>query len=172
MRLSGCLPVLGRRVMVMLGVAGMLLVASSAHAQVAAPAQAAQPEPPDPFMFTSTAPVMVLLSINQGQEAAFESGFNEMRNGLAAAAKPEFQAQAKSMQLLKVDLPPAAGQPVVYVLYLDPPLTTVSYDFTKIFYYSGAFDVSTPELRKKVDDIYAKFTAAVAGRNLWPIVKK
>ena len=172
MRLSGSLPAVGRRVVVALSVAGMLLVASTVHAQVAAPAQAGQPEPPDPFMFKSATPVMVLLSINQGQEATFEDGFSQMKAGLAAADKPEFQQQARTMQLMKVDLPVAAGQPVVYVLYLDPPMTTVSYDFTKIFYYSGAFDVSTIELRKEVDAIYAKFTASLASQNLWPLVKK
>lgn len=172
MRLSGLLSVTGRRVMVALGVAGMLLVASSVHAQDAPAQAAAQPEAPDAFKFSTATPVMVLLSINQGQEMSFESAFNELKDGLAATGKPEFQAQAKSMQLLKVNLPAVAGAPGVYIMYLNPPLTTVSYDFTKIFYYSGAFDVSTPELRKKVDDIYAKFTAAVASQNLWPVVQK
>ena len=172
MRLLGSMPVLVRRVVVALGVAGMLLVASPVRAQDAAASQQAAQDEPDPFMFKSATPVMVLLSINQGQEATFESGYREMIAGLMAGAKPEFQAQAKSMQLMKVDLPTTAGQPVVYVLYLNPPITTLSYDFTKIFYYNEAFDVSTIEARKKVDDIYAKFTASLASRNLWPLVMK
>ena len=40
MRLSGVLPVMGRRVVVALGVAGLLMVATSVQAQTAAPAQA------------------------------------------------------------------------------------------------------------------------------------
>lgn len=170
MRLSGFLPVIGRRVLVALGVAGMLMVAASAQAQTAA--AAAQPEQADPFKFDGTKPVMVLLSVKQGQEASFESAFSEMRAVLTAATKPEFQAQGKSMQLMKVDLPLPPEQPAVYLLYLDPPVPGLSYDITQIMYYAGAFDVSTPELRKKVDDHYAKFTASLASRNIWPIVKK
>ena len=169
MRLSGFLPVMGRRVIVAVGVAVMLMVTASAQAQTP-PAAAAQPEPPDTLKFASATPVMLLLSIKPGQEATFEQGFTEMKAGLAAA-KPEHQAQAKSMQLMKVDLA-AAGQPVIYILYLDPPVTDLSYDLTKIHYYGGAFDVSTVEARKKVDDLYAKFTASLAGVNAWPIVKK
>lgn len=174
MRLSGILPVVGRRVVVALGVTGMLLVASSAQAQDPPPAAAAaaQPQPPDPFVFPGTNPVMVLLSIKQGQDAAFEAGFSEMKAGLTAAVKPEFQAQGKSLQLMKVDAMPAAGQPILYIMYLDPPVATLSYDFTQILYYGGAFDVSTPELRKKVDELYAKFTASLESRNIWPILKK
>jgi hypothetical protein len=171
MWLSGFLPVVGRRVVVALGVAVMMMVAASAQAQTDPPAAAAaQPEAPDTLKFASASPVMLLLSIKPGQEATFEQGFAEMRAGLAAA-KPEHQAQAKSMQLMKVDLA-AAGQPVIYILFLDPPVTDLSYDLTKIHYYGGAFDVSTVEARKKVDDLYAKFTASLAGVNAWPIVKK
>ena len=171
MRLSGFLPVVGRRVMVALGVAVMMMVAASAQAQTA-PAAAAQPEPPDLFKFDGSKPVMVLLSVTKGQEAAFEAGFGEMKAGLAASTKPEFQAQAKSMQLLKVDAVPPDGQPSLYLMFLDPPLTNVSYDITKTLYYSGAFDVSTPELRKKVDEIYDKFKVSLANQTIWPIVKK
>ena len=170
MRLSGVLPVVGRRVVVALGAAVMLLMAASAQAQT--PAAAAQPDPPDPFKFDGTKPVMVLLSVTKGQEATFEAGFNEMKAGLAASSKPEFQAQAKSLNLLKVDAVPPEGQPALYLMFLDPPLSNVSYDITKTLYYSGAFDVSTPELRKKVDEIYDKFKASLTNQTIWPIVKK
>ena len=172
MRLSGFLPVMSRRVLVALGVAGMLLVASSGYAQVAAPAQEGQPEVKDAFKFDGSTSVMVLWSVKQGQEAAFEEAFNEMKAGLVGATKPAFQAQGNSMQLMKVDAPPAAGQPVLYLLFLDPPVTDLSYNITQVLYYGGAFDVETPEARKKVDDLYAKFTAALASQNIWPIVKK
>ncbi len=173
MRLSGFLPVMGRRVLVALSVAGLLMVATSVQAQVAAPAQAAaQPEPPDPLKFNGATSIMVLLSVKQGQEATFESAFNEMKAGLAAGAKPEFQAQAKTMQFMKVDAVPPPDQPILYLLFLDPPVTDLSYNITQILYYGGAFDVSTPELRKKVDDLYTKFTASLANQNIWPIVKK
>jgi hypothetical protein len=170
MRLSGSVPVLGRRMMVGLAMAGMLLVAAPGFAQD--PAAAGAQEPPDMLLFKTAAPVMMVLSVNQGQEATFESGYRDVIAGLNAASKPEFQQQAQSMQLMKVDLPPSAGQPVLYLIYLNPPMTMVSYDFTKILYYSGAFDISTPEARTKVDDIFAKFKVALAGTNVWPLAKK
>ena len=172
MRLSGSLPVVGRRVMVALGVAVMLMVAASAQAQTAPAAAAAQPPAEDPFKFDGSKPVMLLLSVTQGQEAAFEAAIGEMKAGLAAATKPEFQAQGKSIQMMKVDAPLPAGQPAVYLVFLDPPVKDVSYDITQILYYGGAFDVSTPELRKKVDELYAKFTSSLASRNIWPLAKK
>jgi hypothetical protein len=162
MRLSGFLPGMGRRVVVAIGVVGMLMVSHPALAQDAAAAgQTAQPEAPDPFKFSAASPVMVLLSIKQGQEAVF-----------AAATKPEFQEQSRSLQLMKVDASPPVGQPALYIMFLDSPVVGVSYDFTQIFYYGGAFNVETPEARKKVDDIYAKFTTSLESRNIWPIVKK
>ena len=174
MRLSGFLPVMGRRVVVALGVAVMLMVATPAQAQVTPPAAtpAAQPEPPDQLKFTTATPSMLLLSVKVGQEATFEAGFTEMRAGLVGSEKPEFQAQGKSMMLMKVDAVPPEGQPVLYLLFLDPPVTNLSYNVTQILYYGGAFDVSTPELRKKVDDLYAKFTASLVSQNIWPLIKK
>jgi hypothetical protein len=168
MRLFGFLPVIGRRVVVAFGVAGMVLMASTAQAQT----PAAQAAADDPLKFSNASPVMIVMTINQGQEAAFEAGFNEMRSHLTASAKPEFAAQGKSLQLLKVDATPVAGQPSIYLMYLDPPVTDQSYSITSILYYGGAFDVSTPEARKKVDDLYEKFKASVAGQNIWPIAKK
>jgi hypothetical protein len=171
MRLSGLLPVVGRRVLVALGVATMMMVAASAQAQTT-PAAPAQPEEADVFKFTGKSPIMLLLSVTVGKEADFEAAFGEMKAGLNAATKPELQAQGKSMQLLKVDAVPPAGQPIVYLVLLDPPVPDLSYNITKILYYGGAFDVSTPELRKKVDELYAKFTASLAGQNIWPLAKK
>ena len=173
MRLSGLLPVVGRRVVVALGVAVMMMVAASAEAQTPpAAAAAAQPAAEDPFKFAGDKPVMLLLSVTQGQEATFEAAIGEMKAGLAASTKPEFQAQGKSLQMMKVDAPLPAGQPAVYLVFLDPPVKDISYDITQILYYGGAFDVSTPELRKKVDELYAKFTASLASRNIWPLAKK
>ncbi len=177
MRLSGVLPVMGRRVVVALGVAGLLMVATSVQAQTAAPAQAAaQPEPPDPLKFNGATSIMVLLSVKQGQEATFESAFNEMKAGLAGAAKPEFQAQAKTMQFLKVDAVPPPDQPVLYLLFLDPPVTDLSYNNTKIIYYAG----NERRLRcghfaggaEEAMMIYTKLKDSIGSiTNIWPIVK-
>lgn len=172
MRLFGFLPVMGRRVVVALGVAGMLMVSQAAQAQDAAPAeQAAQPEAPDQLKFDGSKPVMLLLSIKPGQEMVFEDGYNQVKAGLAASSKPEAQAQARSFNLMKVNATPGPGQPSLYVLYLNPPVANVSYDWVKILYYSGAFDTEG-EARAKVDAIYEKFSASLESQNLWELIRK
>src|SRR5688572_8162913 len=171
--MSGVLLTVGRCGVIALGVAGTMMVAASAQAQTP-PAAAAgvQKGAEDPFKFDGTKPIMLLLSVTQGQEATFEAAIGEMKAGLVAAAKPEFQAQGKSLQMVKVDAPLPEGDPALYIVLLDPPVPNVSYDITQILYYGGAFDVSTPELRKKVDELYARFTAALVSRRVWPLAKK
>jgi hypothetical protein len=181
MRLSGILPVMGRRVVVALGVAGMLMVASAASAQTAAAAA----QPPDPLKFDGTHPAMILLSIKADQEAGFTGAIAAMKAGLAAHADAGAQALGKSMQLLKLNVPPSEQVPgqgpvFVYIVHIDAPSANVSYNFLRILYYSGYFipltdkgePGGTPEERKKVDDIYNPLVAAVVNITPWPLVKK
>ncbi len=175
MRLSGILPVMGRRVVVALGVAGMLMVASAASAQ----------EGPDPLKFDGTHPAMILLSIKADQEAGFTGAIAAMKAGLAAHSDPAAQALGKSMQLLKLNVPaseqvPGQGPVFVYIVHIDTPSANVSYNFMRLLYYSGYFvpltdkgePGGTPEERKKVDDIYNPLVAAVVNITPWPLVKK
>jgi hypothetical protein len=171
MRLSGSLPVV-RRFVVALGVAGMVLsMASTANAQDAAAAQQA-PAPPDPFKFDGANPIMLMLQINAGQEMAFEEAFAEIRKGLMGAEKPELQSQGRSLTLLRLtaDLPPGQARP--YVVYLDPPVAGLSYDFTQMLYYSGAWQAEDVEGRKVVDAIFEKLKVSVQQQAIWPLAKK
>lgn len=187
MRLSGILPVVGRRVVVALGVAGMLLVASSAQAQdpPAAAAAAAPAQEADPLKFDGTHPAMVILSIKAAAEAGFTDSMNKIKATLAAHISPKAQELGNSMQLYKLNVPAAeqvAGQgPVyVYILHMEKPVAGVSYNLLQVLYYSGFFlpldekgqPAGTPEDRKKVDDIYNPLVAAVANITPWPLVKK
>jgi hypothetical protein len=189
MRLSGFLPVVGRRVVVALGVAVMMMVAASAQAQTppTTPAQpaAAQPEPPDPLKFDGSKPVMMLFSVKAPSEAAFEEAFGKLKAALAASTNAQSQAVAKSLNLLKVDAPATeqqagAGPMLIYIVHLDPPVAGVSYQIIKLSYYSGFIlpltdkgePGGTPEERKKIDDIYNPLVAAVANVNLWQLIKK
>lgn len=174
MRLFGFLPVLGRRTVVALGVAGMMFtMAAAAQAQDPPPAAAAPaPAAPDLFKFDGTGPVFLMLTIKSGQDATFEEAFDAIRKGLAGSEKPELQAQARSMTLLRltVDLPPGQGRP--YVVFLDPPVAGHSYDFTKILYESGAWKADDLEVRKVIDAIYEKLVASVQEQGIWPLAKK
>jgi hypothetical protein len=165
MRLSGFLPVVGRRVVVALGVAVMMMVAASAQAQTppAAAAPAAQEKPKDAFKFEGTpaGPILLMIQIKPGQEAAFEEAY-----------KPELQAQAKTMNLLRLtlDLPPDAPRP--YVVVLDPPTPNVSYDFVAMLYYSEAWKADDPEVRKTIDAIFEKLKSSVHQQAVWTMVRK
>lgn len=174
MRLSGILPVMGRRVVVALGVAGMLLVASSARAQEA-----------DPLKFDGTHPAMVILSIKADAEAGFTDSMAKMKSTLTGHANAKAQELGNSMQMYKLNVPaveqvPGQGPVFVYILQMEKPVAGVSYNLLQVLYYSGFFlpldekgqPAGTPEDRKKVDDIYNPLVAAVANIQPWPLVKK
>ena len=178
MRLSGVWPVVGRRVLVALGVAVMVMVMVAAPAQAqtppAAAAPAAQEKPKDAFKFEGTpaGPILLMIQIKPGQEATFEEAYDTIRKGLAASTKPELQAQAKTMNLLRLtlDLPPDAPRP--YVVVLDPPTPNVSYDFVAMLYYSEAWKADDPEVRKTIDAIFEKLKSSVHQQAVWTMVRK
>lgn len=176
MRLSGFFPVMGRRTVVALGVTGMLAMASVAQAQATPPAQpaaqAAAPAAADPFKFDGTSPVMLMISVKNGQEALFEEAFAAIRTALNASDKPELQAQGKSMQLLRLTAEVAAPNPRPYVVFLDPPVANQSYEFTQLLYYSGAWKADDVEIRKQIDAIFEKLKASVEQQGIWPLVRK
>ena len=185
MRLSGILPVMGRRVVVALGVAGMLMVASSAQAQDPPAAQAAAQQPADPLKFDGTHPAMVILSIKADAEAGFADSMNKMKSILTSHADAKAQELGNSMQMYKLNVPaaeqvPGQGPVFVYILQMEKPVAGVSYNLLQVLYYSGFFlpldekgqPGGTPEDRKKVDDIYNPLVAAVANITPWPLVKK
>lgn len=176
MRLSGVFPVMGRRTVVALGVAGMLMMASAAQAQepppAQPPAQAAAPAPPDPFKFDGTGPVMLMITVKGGQEAVFEEAYMAIRTALNASDKPELQAQGKSMQLLRLTADLPAGQARPYVVFLDPPVANQSYEFTQLLYYSGAWKADDVEIRKQIDAIFEKLKASVESQGIWPLARK
>jgi hypothetical protein len=180
MRLSGFLPVVGRRVVVALGVAVMMMVAASAQAQTA---PAAQPE--DPLKFDGQHPAMVLLSIKAPAEAGFVESIGKMKALMAASTNPKAQAMGSGMAVYKLNVPASvqvaeAGPVFVYILQMETPVAGQSYNPLQIFYYSGFFlplddkgqPGGTPEERKKVDDIYNPIVAAVANLVPWPLIKK
>lgn len=172
MRLSGVLPVIRRRVVVALGVAGMLVMAASAQAQTA-PA-AAQEKPKDMLKFDANVagPILLMIQVKPGQEAAFEEAWNFIKTGLAASPKPELQAQAKTMNLLRYSdqLPPE--QPRPYVVVLDPPTPNVSYGFVEMLYYSEAWKADDAEVRKQIDAIFEKIKGSLAQQGVWTMVRK
>ncbi len=176
MRLSRVFPVIGRRTVVALGVTGMLAVASVAQAQATPPAQpaaqAAAPAAADPFKFDGTSPVMLMITVKGGQEAAFEEAYTAIRTALNSSDKPELQAQGKSMQLMRLTAELPAGQARPYVVFLDPPVANQSYEFTQLLYYSGAWKADDVEIRKQIDAVFEKLKASVESQGIWPLARK
>lgn len=173
MRLSGFLPVMGRRVVVALGVAGLLVVATSAQAQT---------EAADPLKFDGTHPAMVLLQIKAPAEAGFVESIGKLKAMLQTSTNPKAQAVGNGMTIYKLNVPASVQQPEVgpifiYVLHMESPVAGQSYNPLQIFYYSGFFlplddkgqPAGTPEDRKKVDDVYNPIVAAVANVVPWPL---
>jgi hypothetical protein len=179
MRLSGFLPVAGRRVVVALGAAAMVMVAASAQAQTPAADQ------PDPLKFDGTHPAMILLSIKAPAEAGFNESMGKLKAALAASSNPKAKEFGDSIQVFKLNVPASvqqaeAGPVFVYILYMEKPVAGQSYNPLQFFYYSGFLvpvdekgqPGGTPEERKKVDDIYKPIVDAVASLVPWPLVKK
>src|SRR5436309_3699257 len=104
----------GRAGLVALGLLVGALVAPPAHAQAAAPAQAA----PSPFVFNSDAGV-ILNFVKADKTADFESVLNKLKEGVAKGEKPERKAMAAGWKVFKATDPGPSGA-VIYVFIIDP----------------------------------------------------
>src|SRR5262249_46650142 len=147
-----------RRTLIGMGLAA-LLCAATANSAYAQDAQqpAAAPSGPDPFKFSADNLIMVW-TVKADKAADFEGAWTAIKDKLMKSEKPELKELGSSINILKVDAPPAAGAPAIYLFHLNPPSKTQSYEPTKILYYSGAF----PD-RPEADAIYAKLKDAIQG---------
>ncbi len=170
MRVFEFLSVVGRRTVVALGVAGMMMMASTAQAQEPPPTpppaqeQPAAPAPPDPFKFDAAHPAMLMIQINSGSEATFEQAFSAVKTKLAASEKPAANAQARTLNLMKLNTPPAAGQPSIYVVVLDAPVAGASYNIQNMLDEIGEW--------REDSEIYKQFSTSISTWAPWPLVKK
>lgn len=168
MRVFGFLPAVGRRTVVALGVAGMMMMASTAQAQEPPPPppvqEPAAPAPPDPFKFDPSSPAILMIQINSGSEATFEQAFAAVKAKLAASEKPAANAQARTMNLMKLNTPPAAGQPSIYVVVLDAPVAGTSYNIQNMLDEIGEW--------REDSEVYKQFSSSISTWAPWPMVKK
>ena len=123
----------------------------------------AQPAAPDPMKFDSGTAI-ILNEIKPGKEADFEAVWTEIKAGLAASAKPEFQQQASGLKMYKLATALPAGSNAIYVFALDPISQGLTYDPVKILFESGVFE------RAKADELYARLKDAYARITPWPLV--
>lgn len=157
MRLSGVFPVIGRRTVVALGVAGMLVMASAAQAQepppAQPPAQAAAPAAPDPLKFENAELVILLWQIKPEKADDFAALIKELKAKMVANEKPEVKAHGESIKLMRVQTDPAVAGPALFLLSLDPP-SALSYDSVKMIYDQAGFT------REEADALYKRLADA------------
>ena len=139
-------------------------------AQTPAPPAPAQ-EKPDPWKFTTDAPVMMVFQIKSDKTADFESAWGSIRAAFGKVTKPEAKAFGDTMaKLYKVDVGGAAPGPVtIYVVQLDAPSKAFSYDPGKIIYETLIGEKALTAEEAKV--IYQKLADSFTNANFWTLVK-
>jgi len=145
------------------------------------PALAQGAAPPDPLKFTAATPVIIGWQVKPDKTKDFEDFWAGLRAVLAKSDSADLKAFGESLnKLYKVNVPPfpgASGSPAqLYLLHLDPPSTTLSYNPSILIYTDPnglrAAQENPKIPRKEADDLYAKLTGSVDGINpIWPLSK-
>jgi len=168
-----------------MGIVALLGVSGVQAQQAGAAPQAPQAQtPPDPLKFSLDGPIMLVFQIKPDKAAGFEEAWKSIMAGFAKATKPEVKAFGDTLmnKMSRVDfsligIPTPAGSPVVYMLQIDTPSKTMSYNPVKIIYETlhnnGAEGGAIT--RAEADVIYAKLKDGEGniflGINPWPLVK-
>ncbi len=145
--------------------------ASQTPAAAAAPAQAPAA---DPLKFTSDS-AAIIFSVKPEATADFEAGYKALLAQMAVTAKPGMKELGASMQLSKLAVPAQAGQPVVYLMWIQTPSKDLSYVYGKILFYSGKeqgdkYD-GIFEKQEEATAVYQKLFGSIAAINPFPLNK-
>jgi hypothetical protein len=146
-----------------------LLTMAVAHPAVAQETPAAPPpQQEDILKFSSgSSPALILFQITAEKAADFESAWTMLKEAFAKVTDADAKAFGDTLaKLYKLDQPPIetpGGKAVIYVLQLDSPSTTHSYNPVKIIYETlwknGA--EGAPLKREEADAIYKKIEGKV-----------
>jgi len=178
MKFVGSWPVASRRVLVVLGVVALLVATSGVRAQQAGAAPQQAPAA-DQLKFAGDIPGMVFYQIKPEKTADFESAWAAVRAAFGKATNADLKAFGDTLtKMFKVDLSLAgitvpAGSPAVYVLQLDMPSKTTSYNPIKIIYetlWNNGKEGGVLN-RAEADAIYEKMKDCFLGINPMPLVK-
>jgi hypothetical protein len=147
----------------------VMMVAVPALASAQTPAPAAAPQD-DVLKFSSNTPAMILIQVHADKTSDFEAGWAGIRAGLAKGDADQKAVGDSMGKLFKVDQPPLdtpSGKGVIYVLQLDSPNTTLTYNPFKLIYEvlwkNGAPDAVLK--REEADVIYEKLKASLQSVN-------
>ncbi len=140
MSLSGFLPAVSRRVIVIGSVAAFVCAASGSalRAQAAAPPQTAAPAPAapqDPLKFDTAVPRVVFMALTADGEQAFEAALIKAKDVLSQSQKPEQKQQAAHWKVLKAKPEPDGS--ITLFMMIDTVVPNVSYNPFAILFASG-----------------------------------
>jgi hypothetical protein len=154
----------------------VMMAAAPGLASAQTPAPAAPPQD-DVLKFSSSAPAMILVQVHADKTADFEAGWAGIRAGLAKGDADQKAVGDSMGKLFKVDQPPLdtpQGKGVIYVLQLDSPNTTLTYNPFKLIYevlWKNGADGAVLK-REEADAIYEKLKASLQSVNPpWKLVK-
>jgi hypothetical protein len=140
----------GRSAWIAVGIVLMLLSASPARAEQAAPAGQAQ-QVSNQRVFPNDAG-MVLNFIKPDKVADFEMVMGKLKEALAKSENPQRKQQAASWKVFKSADP--AGANVLYVYVIDPAVKGADYQVSNII--AEAFPAEANDILKKYADAYAQ----------------
>ena len=140
----------GRSAWIAVGIVLVLLSASPARAEQAAPAGQAQ-QVSNQRVFPNDAG-MVLNFIKPDKVADFEMVMGKLKEALQKSEKPERKQQAASWRVFKSADP--AGANTLYVYIIDPSVKGADYQVSNII--AEAFPAEANDILKKYADAYAQ----------------
>jgi hypothetical protein len=162
MSLSGFLPAVSRRAIVITGAAavlmattGMVLKAQDPAAPQTPAAPAAQ-APPDPLTFNSADPRVVFIYLTPDAAQAFEAAMVMAKDALGKAAKPEQKDQVAHWKTMKGAAQADGSIPYLYVL--DKTVSGSSYNPFMILKDAG---LAAQEYTDKVTPLYTKVNSGI-----------
>jgi hypothetical protein len=140
----------GRSAWIAVGIVVLILSATVARAEQAAPAGQAQ-QVSNQRVFPNDAG-MVLNFIKKDKEADFEMVMTKLKEALAKSENPQRKQQAASWKVFKSADP--AGANTLYVYVIDPVVKGADYQVSNII--AEAFPAEANDILKKYADCYAQ----------------
>jgi hypothetical protein len=164
MSLSGFLPAVSRRAIVITGAAavlmattGMVLKAQDPAAPQTPAAPAAQ-APPDPLTFPSADPRVVFISLTPDAAQAFEAALGKAKEALVKSTKPEQKDQCAHWKVLKGG--PQQDGTIPFLFILDKTVSGASYNPFVILKDAG---LAAEEYTNTITPLFTKVNAGFKG---------
>jgi len=163
MSLSGFLPVLSRRAIVISGVAlaSAISVPGLQAQQTTPPPQTTAPQTPapaDPLKFDTAVPRVVFISFTADAAQAFEQALGKAKDQIAKSDKPELKTQAQHWRVVK-----AAPQPdgtVAFIFIIDQTTPNASYNPFVILSNAG---LDQQVYASEVTPLFTRVNAGIKG---------